>query len=396
MASSSCCQLCGLSENSRNLGPLMETMHGPVHLPCLERRNPGMRKPPPCAPPSTDQRAYSNAALDTSIGLQYAPGQFDQTHVTSGEPAQYLNTASHIPTGNAPLAMATGNAPLAMATGNAPPAMAYPERNHQQLPQAGSLSGLAITERVPPQRKARADLPAQQCDLQSLKAAHVALEHCTVHSQKGQSILVTCQLCNWGGEEGTPVSLHILLYGHYLKQPHVSTVRCLADHEIQAKQPVFWTKLQDRLRSFMHKRRLRIAKGAVIMGPSEELGANEEIAEGRPRNKRMRANAPSARDPTQLLRPQVWPSQIPFSRNGFEKSAQRAEVARGGSLQSTLPVVPHPPSRGTEQQNVLSLEANLAWGQFFLIHGLDPALCQTPFFMEAIAATLKCGSSRVR
>merc|ERR1712166_1260805 len=31
------CQLCGCSENTRGLGPFVETLHGAVHFPCLEQ-----------------------------------------------------------------------------------------------------------------------------------------------------------------------------------------------------------------------------------------------------------------------------------------------------------------------------------------------------------------------
>jgi hypothetical protein len=67
-----------------------------------------------------------------------------------------------------------------------------------------------------------------------------------VHSQKGQSFLVTCKLCGWGGTQGTPVSLHKLLYGHYLQQNDIDIMHCVPNPEIQAKAPGK-TSLQSKL-----------------------------------------------------------------------------------------------------------------------------------------------------
>ena len=112
---------------------------------------------------------------------------------------------------------------------------------HQSEKSIGKLSDDSLTPSL---------AAAEEGNLQN---SHLALEKCTVsllsmvkmcdvlvwqvHSQTGQSFLVTCKLCGWGGAEGTPVSLHKLLYGHYLKQAGTSQMHCLAGHEIQIKAP---------------------------------------------------------------------------------------------------------------------------------------------------------------
>jgi hypothetical protein len=194
---------------------------------------------------------------------------------------------------------------------------------------------------------------------------HVALEKCTVHSQKGQSFLVTCKVCGWGGAQGTPVSLHKLLYGHYLKQPDIDIMHCQPDSEIQAREPEFWAKIQDRLRAFTHKRRLRLPKARIGGCKRQCISQCSGMCQA-----------------NMMYNPRDCGCKCPNNPNN---------QMMGGGMLGVQPMAPYHRPYNMEQQKEMVAQANAAWDKFFYMCRLPLELGETPLFKEAIQATLKCG-----
>ena len=79
----------------------------------------------------------------------------------------------------------------------------------------------------------------------------LALRHCTIWEKKGSSFVVTCNICGFRGT----VSVHKLLYGHYLGQKGNDVQRCVTGAMLESRYPEFYAEVMGKASTLENKRK---------------------------------------------------------------------------------------------------------------------------------------------